>query len=293
MTVGIPKRQTNLGEKPRDAARRSDRRSRFAVTTMAHPFDRRTFLGTGSAAIASMLSGGGGLRGADDATSILFRPAGRSAFRQARASRLQEARGEASGGHSPDPELLADHGGAQCRSVLDGCEVVARERASFVLQVGDLVEGLCGSQELAEKQNREAVDFVRHARLGVPFLFTKGNHDVTGDGAVAAFQDVFHPFLKEQSSAFKGGGQGTSANYSIEHRDAQFCFFDAYDKTSLEWLESVLAKRTARNCFVVISSSRRSLWGEVDVARVCVRERCRPPREAAGVAWAGERDRPG
>lgn len=122
-------------------------------------------------------------------------------------------------------------------------ESVAATKAAFVLQVGDLVEGLCGSEELA---------FVREARLGVPFVFTKGNHDVTGDGATEAFAHVCHPFLNEQTAGFTGGGKLTSANYTIEHGGALFCFLDAYDKASLDWLEAALAQRKARHCFVVI-----------------------------------------
>ena len=131
-------------------------------------------------------------------------------------------------------------------------ESVAETKAAFVLQVGDLVEGLCGSEELAARQDSEALAFIRDAKLGVPFVFTKGNHDVTGDGATEAFAHVCHPFLSEQTAGFTGGGKITSANYIIEHGGALFCFFDAYDKASLDWLESALAKRTARHCFVVI-----------------------------------------
>jgi len=131
-------------------------------------------------------------------------------------------------------------------------ESVAEAKAAFVLQVGDLVEGLCGTEAHAARQNREAIAFIESMKLGVPFLFTKGNHDVTGDGAAEAFKKVFHPYLGQQTETFKGGGKLTSATYTIEHGGALFCFFDAYDKASLDWLEAALAKRTARHCFVVI-----------------------------------------
>jgi UDP-2,3-diacylglucosamine pyrophosphatase LpxH len=124
-------------------------------------------------------------------------------------------------------------------------------RVPFVLQVGDLVEGLCGSEERAARQDQEALDFVRGADLGVPFVFAKGNHDVTGDGAPAAFAQVCQKFLAEQAVNFDGGKPAT-ANYTIAHGDALFCFFDAYDAQSLDWLEAALAKRTARHCFVII-----------------------------------------
>lgn len=125
-------------------------------------------------------------------------------------------------------------------------------RVPFAVQVGDWVEGLCGSEKLALRQNTDAVAFVRGARLGVPFLFIKGNHDITGPGSAEAFQSVFHPFLSEQAAVLGGDGKITTAHYRVEYGNALFCFFDAYAKESLGWLEAVLARRTARHCFVVI-----------------------------------------
>ena len=145
----------------------------------------------------------------------------------------------------------------------------------FTVQVGDLVEGLCGSAEQARQLDADALAFVREARLGVPFLFTKGNHDITGPGAADAFKSVFHPFLSEQAAVFGGDRRLTTARYRIEYGNALFCFFDAYDKESLPWLEAELARRTARHCFVVIHPpvvpyGARSTWhlysGERDKA---------------------------
>jgi hypothetical protein len=122
----------------------------------------------------------------------------------------------------------------------------------FTVQVGDLVEGLCGSAEQARQLDADALTFVRESRLGAPFLFTKGNHDITGPGAADAFKSVFHPFLSEQAALFGGDGKLAAARYRIEYGDALFCFFDAYDKESLAWLEAMLAQRTARHCFLII-----------------------------------------
>jgi hypothetical protein len=122
----------------------------------------------------------------------------------------------------------------------------------FTVQVGDLVEGLCGSAEQARRLDAAALAFVREARLGAPFLFTKGNHDITGPGAADAFKSVFHPFLGQQAAVLGGDSRLTAARYRIEYGNALFCFFDAYDKESLPWMEAELARRTARHCFVVI-----------------------------------------
>jgi len=147
---------------------------------------------------------------------------------------------------------ITPHLFATVRETLESLNASPETRAAFVLQAGDLVEGLCGTEELSAVQNREALAFVESMKLGVPFVFTKGNHDVTGDGAVEAFKEVFHPFISQQTAGFTGGGKVDSACYSIEHGNAQFCFFDAYEKTSLDWLEAAMATRTAQHCFVTI-----------------------------------------
>lgn len=140
-------------------------------------------------------------------------------------------------------------------------------RVAFVLQAGDLVEGLCGNEELSTVQNQEALAFVRGARLGAPFIFTKGNHDVTGDGAVAAFQKVLSPFLTEQARTITPGKDAIQgARYTVEFGDTQFAFFDAYEAApSLEWFEAVVARRTARHFITVVHPpvvpyGARSTW---------------------------------
>ena len=127
-------------------------------------------------------------------------------------------------------------------------------RVAFVLQAGDLVEGLCGSEELSVRQNTEALILVRDAKLEAPFLFTKGNHDIAGPGAIAAFRTVFHPFLTDQARAVERvSAEVTSGSYSVTHGNAQFAFFDAYEAgKSLEWFEALAARRTAEHLFVVV-----------------------------------------
>ena len=148
------------------------------------------------------------------------------------------------------------------REVMPGMFAAVKERLialrdsaappAFILQVGDLVEGLCGSAELAAKQNREALEFVAKADFGLPFLFTKGNHDVTGDGAVEAFGEVLLPFMTQQAQRIDSSAMHSKANYTLTHADTQFAFFDAYSSDSLDWLEAVASKRTASQWFVAI-----------------------------------------
>lgn len=136
---------------------------------------------------------------------------------------------------------------------------------ALVLQVGDLVEGLCGSASLATRQNREAVQFLNAQDLGLPFLFTKGNHDVTGDGAQEAFDEALLPFIRQEGRRLDAQASQERANHCATHGNCLFAFMDAYDKTSLEWLEAVAARRTAEHFFVtvhppVVPYGARATW---------------------------------
>jgi 3',5'-cyclic AMP phosphodiesterase CpdA len=130
----------------------------------------------------------------------------------------------------------------------------------FVAQLGDLVEGMCGSPHLALRQCEGAVALIRRAELGVPFFAAKGNHEIQGPGAADAFNRVLLPFL---------GGRHPhdqdTASFTIEEGAGLFVFLDAYDREALGWLERTLAARKARHLFVllhppVVPFGARSLW---------------------------------
>lgn len=132
---------------------------------------------------------------------------------------------------------------------------------AFVAQLGDFVEGLCGSPKLARQQCDDAVAFVTDAKLGAPFLITKGNHDVTGPGAAEAYERVLLPFIGEQL-----GEPVKAARFVVQRDDSLFLFFDAYDRdASLKWLEETLAKHPTKHAFVLLHPplvpfTARSQW---------------------------------
>lgn len=118
----------------------------------------------------------------------------------------------------------------------------------FVIQIGDLVEGLCGSFDLQALQFRDATAAIEQAGLGAPLLITKGNHDVTGPGAPEAFDKVLLPWLAGQAMQ-----DLTSASYVRRQGDDLFVFFDAY-KPDIDWLGNALeAKQNkARRVYIAI-----------------------------------------
>ncbi len=109
----------------------------------------------------------------------------------------------------------------------------------FVLQLGDLVEGLCGTPALARKHCEDALAMVHEARFGAPMLFVKGNHDITGPGANEAFDEVLKP-----SNKHPGLARAQGANYTVDVGTSRFVFFDAYRADeALEWLPGALKGR--------------------------------------------------
>jgi hypothetical protein len=160
------------------------------------------------------------------------------------------------------PRLFAEVSGVVANSKKQG------DSMPFILHAGDFVEGLCGTPALARLQNEEAIAFTRDAKLGAPFLFCKGNHDITGPGSVEAYNEVFLPFLGEgRRQTAKNAAQPNpqKAYFSFEHGEALFAFFDAYDNASLDWLEATLAATKARHIFVlihppVVPYGARSTW---------------------------------
>lgn len=117
----------------------------------------------------------------------------------------------------------------------------------FVLQLGDLTEGLCGSYELAAKQFSDVTGLIDQTNLGAPFLMCKGNHDITGPGAPEAYDKVFLPWLGKQ-----GGQKLTTAHFSALYKGDLFVFFDAF-RPNLDWLQKEFERSPkVRNTFFLL-----------------------------------------
>ena len=142
----------------------------------------------------------------------------------------------------------------------------ANTNVPFVLQLGDLLEGLCGTDQLAQRQAREGLDFVRDAQFSAPLVMTKGNHDITGPGAADAYRQILIPFLAEQNRAEIKEAVFTR---NIAEKNGQggtlIAFYDAYDKNSLNWFAKTLAESKPQRLIVaihppVVPYNARSSW---------------------------------
>ncbi len=136
------------------------------------------------------------------------------------------------------------------------------ERASsFALHVGDLVEGVCGNKELAVQHCEEGWEFFKQQGLDIPLLMTKGNHDITGPGAVEAYDEV----LLKRTAKELGRERLDGASYSFMQGNDLFAVFDAYNSKSIDWLEQVVSEHEFQRLFVmmhlpVVPHNARSNW---------------------------------
>lgn len=133
--------------------------------------------------------------------------------------------------------------------------------SAFVLHVGDLVEGICGNHELAVRHCREAWSFIGDVGFGVPFVMTKGNHDITGPGSVQAYEEV----LLRGTAGELGRDRIERTSFAFHRGENLFAIFDAYDRDAIDWLEQLVIESTFRCLFVllhlpVVPYNARSNW---------------------------------
>ena len=95
--------------------------------------------------------------------------------------------------------------------------------ADFAVQLGDLTQGDCGSQELQEKSFRSVLSIFQSA-LKIPFYTVKGNHDIRGRGANAAYNAVMLPYMSKALN--QPIPKNNAANFAVMHKGDLYIYFD-------------------------------------------------------------------
>jgi UDP-2,3-diacylglucosamine pyrophosphatase LpxH len=119
-----------------------------------------------------------------------------------------------------------------------------------LIQLGDLSEGLAGSEKKATQMATSVFKAVESAKLSVPWIIAKGNHDITGPGALEAFQEVYVSMFRKQTN----NPEIKNANYSYSFGDVQITCLDPWDKNAnvVTFLEKELSASKAKFNFVAI-----------------------------------------
>ncbi len=123
-------------------------------------------------------------------------------------------------------------------------------RLEAVIQLGDLSEGLAGSEQKAEQKAANAMKAIEAVGMSVPWIITKGNHDVTGPGAVEAFHKFYVPMIRQQTKK----PEIKNASYSYTVGDVQITCLDPWDKATdmVSFLENELSASKAKFKFIAI-----------------------------------------
>ena len=119
-----------------------------------------------------------------------------------------------------------------------------------VIQLGDLSNGLAGGSK-ADQMAASVMEAVEQSGLGVPWILTKGNHEVTfAPDAEIAFNNHYLPMIREQT----GNNSIQMANYSYRSGSVEVFVCDYYERSSVDpiaWLDAAAQASTAPVKFAV------------------------------------------
>ena len=84
----------------------------------------------------------------------------------------------------------------RCPRLLQRASKLIGKDTRMVLQMGDLIQGDCGNAEVHKKMLSDALDRMKGAMNGLPFVTVVGNHDIRGTDA----KDAYHQFMPARMS---------------------------------------------------------------------------------------------
>lgn len=119
-----------------------------------------------------------------------------------------------------------------------------------IVQLGDLMEGIAGSPEYANKMANGAIDAIKKADLNVPWILVKGNHDGWyGPGDPEAYKNIVVPFVNSELNI---NSENSFYTYSIGPVEF-ICCPDYQDRDFIvKFIEDSLVKSKAKYKFVSI-----------------------------------------
>lgn len=118
-----------------------------------------------------------------------------------------------------------------------------------VIQVGDFLEGLAGSPEMAEQMTRHLFEALDEAAIPAPWIIAQGNHERTGPGQGEAWLEQVVPYLQKTLDP-----SIDSMSYSYHVGDAHIVVLDPFNDQDgfVDFLTAELENSTARYKFVVL-----------------------------------------
>ena len=134
-------------------------------------------------------------------------------------------------------------------SLLQAAGKSANLKTKMVIQLGNLMQGECGSPSLSRKMIKEALETYKKAFPKTPCLTTPDRHDRRGHGAAAAYDAAVFPFIsKELRRTVK------KATFCQMQGPDLFLFIDSAQPDIEEIEKTFREHQTARYKFVVCAA---------------------------------------
>lgn len=84
----------------------------------------------------------------------------------------------------------------RCPLLLQRAARLVRRDTRMALQMGDLIQGVCGNPEVHAKMLIDALEYMKNELGNLPFVTVAGNHDIRGAGA----EDCYRRVMPERMS---------------------------------------------------------------------------------------------
>jgi len=134
----------------------------------------------------------------------------------------------------------------RCPRLLKRAARLIDGRTEMVFQMGDLIQGDCGSGEVHTKMLRDVMDSFKAELGGLPFVTVVGNHDIRGVDAEEAY-NRYMPVRMSQEL----GREITKTTFSFNIGDDAFIVIDFNHPDDAEIDRILDATKGARHTFVI------------------------------------------
>lgn len=135
----------------------------------------------------------------------------------------------------------------RCPKLLKRAACLISEDTKMAFQMGDLIQGDCGSGEVHKKMLTDVMDSFKSEFGGLPFVTVVGNHDIRGVDAKAAY----HEMMPKRMSA-ELGKEITKTTFDFNIGNDAFIVIDFNHPDDDEVEKLLKDTKGARHTFVIV-----------------------------------------
>lgn len=134
----------------------------------------------------------------------------------------------------------------RCPRLLQRASQLIGKDTRMVLQMGDLIQGDCGKAEVHKQMLSDAIERMKGAMGGLPFVTVTGNHDIRGTDAKEAYRQ-FMPARMSQEL----GKTVTKTTFGFNIGDDAYIFIDFNDPDDAEINRLLDETKGAHHTFII------------------------------------------